>query len=364
MKNLHSPFHQHVSYLLTVAILLATVVPAHAQSQPDKEPETIAKSAVVQAEPQSPTRADHLRRINVGDTMPDFSLTTMTGKEILRADYQRRTLIVVYLSAEQRNSERAAADAARVAQKYADHALDLLFITADFGHEEYFQAYFKDASIQAPLAFDGGHELYSKLGLIVFPSTLVVGADGKLDHVILTRRSDYSFLLDAFIGHSLGLVSDETLEQRLVAPSMTRSSPKTLAQRHREAARLLRDNELYRGAEQELLLATELDPQSTPIRLDLADLFLVEERFADAETILTSILKKDADHRGARLLLGISRYQTGQLEEAEEILLAALVMNPNPERTHYYLGRIYEQQGELLKATQHYRIALDRLIVK
>jgi len=365
MKNSNNHTPQTGFFTFTLPLLTVVLAAPCLHAQELQEPVTSAPAVVkapVQAE--APVPADHLRRIAIGEALPDFTVTTSEGKVIHKADYAKRALVLVYLSAEQRNSEHAAADAARILNKYADKNIELLFVSADIVHAEYFQAYFKEAHIQATLGFDSGHELYSKLGLIVFPSTLVVGKDGKLDHVILTYRSDYSNLLDSFVGHALGLMSSETLEQRLVAPSMSRSSPKTQAQRHREAARLLRDNELYKGAEQELLLAAGLDAKSVPIRLDLADLYLQLERYEEAEAILDAILATDADHRSARLLLGILRFQTDKLDEAEEILLSALVMNPNPERTHYYLGQIYEQRGDLAQAVEHYRAALDRLVVK
>lgn len=351
-----------VPTLVFSAMLLGLASLAGFSQEPVQEPSIEPPSAIVDGSSKRQLPADRLRRIRIGEALPDFLLTTANGEEIESKAYHDRALVLVYLSAEQRNSERAATDATRVIKKFDDEDVDLLFVTADFGHEPYFQTLFEEAHISAPLGFDGGHSLYSSLGLIVFPSTLIVGKDGKLDHVILTRRSDYSHMLDAFVGHTLGLLSDASLEQRIVAPSMTRSSPKTMAQRHREAARLLRDNELYRGAEEELKMAVELDPQSNPIRIDLADLLVAIRRYEEAESLLDTILAVDADHRGARLLLGITRYHQDRPEEAEVILLEALVMNPDPEQTHYYLGRIYQDRGDLEKAAQHYRDACERLL--
>ena len=351
---------QHRRQALVVALLLAPVgtLGLAWQDPPPAVPEVVQTDA---PETQGSRPVDSLHRIRVGEQLPEFSLTSLDGAALESDTYRGRTLVLVYLSAEQRNSERAAADALRVVKHYADEPLELLLVSADLGHEKYFRTLFGEAQPPAPLAFDGGHELYSKLGLIVFPSTLVVGADGTLKHVILTRRSDYPHLLDAYIGHALGRLSSEVLEQRIVAPTLSRSSPKTMAQRHREAARLLRNSELNTGAEQELLRAVELDPESTPIRIDLADLYIHLGRVDDADALLGAILAADPEHRGARLLLGILRFSTGQLDEAERILLDALVLNPDPERTHYYLGRVYEARGEQAQAIVHYRHALDRL---
>ena len=40
----------------------------------------------------------------------------------------------------------------------------------------------------------------------------------------------------------------------------------------------------------------------------------------------------------------------------------ALVLNPDPARTHFYLGQVFELKGEKDKALKHYREALRRVL--
>lgn len=334
------------------------------QGQEPEPKDAVAKpQEEVQAAP-SGLHLDSVRRVELRALMPSFLLECPDGQGINSKDLLGRNYILVYLSAEQRNSERAAADAVRVLRKYNDADLELFLVTADVDHLDYFRAYFHEAQISLPIYHDTGHSLYSKLGLLAFPTTLLVDAQGKLQHVLLTRRSDYPHFLDTFTAHTLGRITDQEMTQRLVAPTMSRSSTKSQAQRHREAARLLRESEWYREAEQELQTARQLDPENYSIHIDLAELYLHLKRYVDADKVLQSVLAKAQDHRGALMLSGIIFFETGQPSKAETLLENALIMNPDPERTHYYLGRIHEDRGDHLGAIEHYRRALDRIMVQ
>jgi tetratricopeptide (TPR) repeat protein len=47
--------------------------------------------------------------------------------------------------------------------------------------------------------------------------------------------------------------------------------------------------------------------------------------------------------------------RAGNLKEAEQVLKAALVGNPNPVRTHYELGLVYEKAGDPGKALAEFK---------
>ena len=306
--------------------------------------------------------ADDLRKVKKGEPVPEIKLPTIDGQQFDSAASKGKVLVVVYLSAEQRSSELAAEESQEVARELGSDNVQLIHVTADVVHKPYYERFRAEKSIDAPLAFDASRQLYGDLGLIVFPTTIVVAKDGTLANVISTRGPDYRHLLDVYVRHALGLIDDTQLEEQLKARPSDLHSPKSLASRHRAAARLLREKGLSDAARDELIQAQQLDPDDVDIRLDLADLYLDLNQTEDAEALINAILEAQPDHRRAKMLDGILLYQKGQLGESESILLDALVLNPDPARTHYYLGRIYEQQGQTAKALEHYREALRRLL--
>ena len=306
--------------------------------------------------------ADELRGVKAGALVPEYQLTTLTGETADSRQYQGKVVVLIYLSAEQRNSERAATDADRIVKELGSESVVLLFVTADVVYRSYFEKYWEEAGLSAPLAFDGQRKLYSKLGLFVFPTTVVIDKEGRLSHVLSTRGTDYAHVLDSYLRHVLGELDAEQLNERLTARSFDRGSPRSLAARHRAAARLLRDKGLLDGACKELLAALELDPESVQIRLDLADLYLDQDRLKEGEAIVDAVLKSDPRHRRARSLKGIALFKNGQLDEAGTILTDALELNADPARTHYYLGRVYEERGEKDRALEQYRLAILQLL--
>jgi tetratricopeptide (TPR) repeat protein len=58
--------------------------------------------------------------------------------------------------------------------------------------------------------------------------------------------------------------------------------------------------------------------------------------------------------------VGIILGRRGKLKEAEQTLKAALVQNPNPVRTHYELGLVYEKSGDLEKAIAEYKQGIKK----
>jgi thioredoxin-like negative regulator of GroEL len=306
--------------------------------------------------------ADELRNIKTGAPLPSYKLPTVAGA-VLDSDALKESVVVlVYLSAEQRSSELAAADSAAVVHELTGQPVKLIHVTADVVGKPYFDRFRSEHQIDAPLAFDADRTLYHQLGLIVFPTTVVADKKGNLAHVISLRGPDYAKVLDAYIRHTLGQLTDSQLADKLKATASTEASPKSRAAAHRAAARHLREKGRLDSAKEELLRAREQEPGDHEVLLDLADIDLATNTLDEADRYLADVLAAQPDHRRAKQLKGIALFKRGKLEEAEKILLEALALNPDPARVHYYLGRIYEGKNDSAKAIQHYREALQKLL--
>lgn len=306
--------------------------------------------------------ADELRNVQIGDEAPPFSMPTLDGSTIGSDDLKGKTIILVFLSAQQRSSENAAASAHAVFGDLHHDDLALVFVTADTAHTAYFRAERDRANVHEPLGLDFERKLYGSLGLIVLPTTIIIDRDGKLAHVISAYKSDYEHVLAVHARHTLGLIDDAQAERQLERDRFQRDRPDDRIARHRAAARLLRGNSLMLDAENELKAALEIDGAHADAQLDLASLYLDTDRIADAERIVTGVLAEQPSNRRAKLMRGVVLYHAGRLDEAEEVLKNALMLNPDPAQTHYYLGLICEKRGDASKAAQHYRQALTRLL--
>lgn len=307
-------------------------------------------------------RADDLRNVKRGEPVPSYRLPAIDGSLIESDGFKGSVVVLVCLSAEQRRSELAAMESFEIVQAAGADKVRLVHVTADVVQKSYFEKFRADRKITAPLAFDADRALYAKLGLIVFPTTIIVNAEGKLAHVISLHTGEYKHTLDTYLKHAMGTITDDQLKALLAARPADDASPRSVASAHRALARSLREKGQLQAARDELNKAREQDPENREVILDLADLDMTMNDLDAADALVQKVLDSQPDHRRAKQLKGITLYRRGQLDAAQAILLEALDLNPSPELAHYYLGRILEQKGETAKALEHYREALRRFV--
>lgn len=309
-----------------------------------------------------PARADELRNIKVGQPVPPFALNTLAGRTLESAALRDKVLVLVYLSAEQKSSERALTIADALGKELRNEDVVIASMTADVTRVAHFRGQRDRLNIHRPLGLDVGRRVYGDLGLIVVPTTIVVDREGRLARVISSCKSDYEHVLRSYILHTLGKLDDAELASTLAAERYDRDRPAERIARRRAAARVLRKKGLLGDAENELIAALEINPTDTECTLDLAALRIDMEQFDEAGRLVEQARATDPDHRRAKLLRGIVLYHQDRLDDAQTLLAESLLLNSNPVRTHYYLGLIAERRGDQASAIRHFKESLDRLL--
>jgi tetratricopeptide (TPR) repeat protein len=322
----------------------------------------LSAAALLAAATALPAAADELRHIKPGQPIPDFALPTLDGDRLGRAELEGKTVILVYLSAQQRRSELAAAGALAVWRTLRRDDIALVFATADTDQPAAFRRHRAAANLSQPLLLDADRQLYGDLGLIVGPTTIVIDSQWRLAHVISSYRADYEHVLEAYVDHAQGRLNDEQLASQLEASTFQRDSTEQRIARHRAAAEVLRTSGLTAEAQRELQSALAIEPAHTGAQLDLAALLIRLDRPQDATALVAAVLRANPGQPRARLLNGIVLYHTGHLNESEAVLSEALIVNPDPVQTHYYLGLIWERKGDQARANEHFKKALSRLL--
>jgi Flp pilus assembly protein TadD len=71
-------------------------------------------------------------------------------------------------------------------------------------------------------------------------------------------------------------------------------------------------------------------------------------------------LKQQPKAHAAKTGKGVVLARKGDLKEAERLLREALVLNPDPVRTHYELGRVYQQLGKFEQAVAEFKAGLEK----
>ncbi|MBU0618349.1 MAG: tetratricopeptide repeat protein [Planctomycetes bacterium] len=301
---------------------------------------------------------DHLRNVQPGQPLPSFQCSALDGPSLGSKDVAGRALVLVYLSAGQKQSERALPVAHKVVANIKSEGLTLVYMSADTDRADYFRKARRTLEIDQPLLFDEGRNYHGQLGLIAFPTTIVTSKDGKLLHVIASWTRSYEHCLDLYCRHALGELDEATLAARMAASPAFRDEARGKADRHRSVAAILRSKGMIAGAVRELEQALELDPDCADAAVELADLLVAQGQLDQAEQRIDELLTRKPDYQGAKLVLGLISLKRGQLDRAERLLTEALKMNLDRVRAHYYLGQLYERKGEYQAAMEHYRDAL------
>ncbi|MFT5424513.1 MAG: tetratricopeptide (TPR) repeat protein [Phycisphaerales bacterium] len=330
------------------------------QSPPTTPPTTPEQATPEQATPEQATPEQATPE--QADPAPAYRLTTMTGDTADSTQREGRALVLMYVMPKQRGSERAIVEASQIVKRLGEHPVDLLIVTAKPDQRDYFAQFWEDEELEAQLAFDPDRELYAALKLIALPTTVVIDRAGQVIFRTPTHSSRFRIDIDGYARRAVGLLDEAGLAQQLRSKNLPLESTKSLAARHRAAARLMREKGYLDAAESELNKALELDPQSVEARLDLADLFIYSRRLDEAGRIIDEVLLIDNKQHRVQLLRGILLFRQNKLEEARTLLTGVLILNPDPARTHFYLGRIYEAQGDQGQALSHYREALGKLL--
>jgi peroxiredoxin/Tfp pilus assembly protein PilF len=318
--------------------------------------------ALLLALASAPARADELRNVKVGQAVPPFAVRALSGGELRSAALRGKVVVLVYVSAEQTSSEAALEEAVTVGRELRHPDLEVVAMTADAARVDFFRAQRDRLGIHHEFGLDVGREVYGALGLIVVPTTIVIDREGRLAHVISSHKSDYEHVLRSYIRHALGLIDEAGLASELATAGAERNPPRERIARHRAAARLLREGGLLADAEKELAAALEIDRDDGETQLDLASLRMAPGRLDEAETLVASVTAAGGHHRRVQLLTGILLYHRDQLEKARSALEQALLLNPDPVLTHYYLGLIDERLGNDKAAIEHFKESLSRLL--
>ena len=104
----------------------------------------------------------------------------------------------------------------------------------------------------------------------------------------------------------------------------------------------------------------EKDPSSFKDRTALGYLLLQKGSLEEAGKVFDEALAINGYYHEAMTGKGIVLARIGKDKEAEELLQNALKLNPNPVRTYYELGLLYEKRGDFARANTEYKKGIEK----
>ena len=305
------------------------------------------------------TAREGLRRVHVGETMPEFALIG-PGPETFRYEHKRsRVLGVVVLQARQSNSQRILSDVEALIKQFRGEgpAFDCVGVVSGPGAMEVLRQRRPEAQALLPLFADPNFVFWGKLGVIAAPTVIVTGADQKVRWIKAGYGYDSLAGFHAQLSRALGLGTDADTSAQV--KTLENASDRARQERHIHMARMLAERGRLEPAINELRRVYELDPNAMDVALELAEVLCRAGKNEAALKIAGEVQHQRGEGKARTLLISArARRQMGELDAAESLLTRVIELEPRSARAFYELGRIHDARGDVEKTLQYYRKAL------
>lgn len=300
-----------------------------------------------------------LRRVHVGETMPEFTLTG-PGPETFRYEHERsRVLGVIVLQAGQSNSQRIGSDVEAIIKhlRVEGPAFDCVGVVSGPGAMEVLRQRRPEAQALLPLFADPNFVFWGQLGVIAAPTAIVAGADQKVRWIKAGYGYDSVAGFQAQLSMALGLGTDT--DTSVQVKTLENASDRARRERHIHLARLLAERGRLEPAINELQRVYELDPNATDVALELAEVLCRAGKNEAGLKIAAEVKPETGEGKARALLISArARRQMGELDAAESLLTRVIELEPRSARAFYELGRVYDARGDVQKTLLYYRKAL------
>ncbi len=301
------------------------------------------------------------RRIGIGNKISEFSASEASGKVFNYKHGVGKVLMVVFLSANQKNCAQAAADIKGIVRKLAGQAKRLNVVVAidDPNSQTFFRSDPNEPVVGIHVVADTEYKLWGKFGIIATPTVIISDTNDTVLWVEAGHSYDFAPVIRARLNQALGIAQEIDPNDASRVKTVTNATVAARIQRHLQMAKILQAKGRIESAINEVRKAERLDPNSAEVALELGELFC---RVGKNEAALKIVERMKATKRlnKARLLLisGWAKRQMGDLETAEKHLFEATKLDAKSARGFFELGQVYQAKGEKDKAIAAYYRAL------
>ena len=301
------------------------------------------------------------RSVAVGSRVPAATVKDLSGRDV-NLTFSGRAVVLFFWRANQAFSQEALKDLEQIKKEFSPRGVEIFAVAEGGMATPVVQGAIKNLGLSYPVYLDAEHKVEEKIGVIVFPSTGIVGPGGELKFYLPSRNSNYRQIIQARLRLELGLMSEKEFNLQMKQIGEELGSERIRAEDHFKTGLRLSRQGKSKDAVSELKQALSLDPALFDAHLALGYAYLDSEEPNTAQREFELVLKQNTASPGAKLGLGIAAVRLGDLDRGIEILKAAVQINPDPVQGYYELGRAYEKKGNLKEAMHAYQWAVRKLL--
>ena len=304
------------------------------------------------------SETEAFRNVGIGDTVPVLMVEDVQGKPVVLT-LKDKAHLLLFWKPDQEFSRAALNDLEAVIGKYGGKGVAGIAVAVRPGSQSVAPPILP---VSYPLLVDREGKAAEEYGVIVLPSTALIGSDGILTFYLPSRNSHYRDIIEGRLQLLLGEITAKDLEDRLGRLGEASGDAREKAQARYASAHQFSAEARWTEAADELHEALKLAPDFIDARLQLGYAYLEGGHPEKGLREFEAVLKRAPGSPGAKMGVGIAKLRLGELEAGIEQLERAVVLNPNPVRGYFELGLAYERKGDLKKALHNYKWAIKKLL--
>ncbi|MDP2277618.1 MAG: redoxin domain-containing protein [Nitrospirota bacterium] len=293
--------------------------------------------------------------LQIGAQAPDFSLKDIEGKDISLSQYsQKKAVVVLFWATWSAKSPNALKRFEDFYQRYKDKGIQVIAINADnqtisAEDVEKIKKLAGELNLTFHVVLDKGLKIFHEYNVIALPSTIIV-SEGKIAYEL----------------PGLPLVGTEDMFDYLLVLAGEQPKKKWEPKyKHKYDAiaganlgRAFVKKKIYEIAYSLFLKAIEKDPRYMLPYVELAKLYELEGKNAEAEEILKKALSVEPENVVVISELGYVLSKAGKAGEALEMLEKAVKVNSYTP-AHYYYAYALAKNGQLKEALTSFDTAVS-----
>lgn len=300
--------------------------------------------------------------ISAGQDVPDFRATTLDGRGISLSEQRGEVVVIVYWKTDRGRSLPALKDINEVVDSFAKKGVKVIAVIPDSDDRETAKSILRENNFNFPVVLDPDRKIYSQYEIRVYPTTIIVNRQGKLDFAIMSHPQGFKKLLAAHLGKTLGELDEAGLEKAIATEPIAADPAASKMNRLYNLALKFSKSSMMELAISNAVKAVEAQPEAIKAQVLLGFLHLKNDDAESAFVVFADALKIDPQSRDAMTGLGSALVEKGAADRALAVLTEALVTNPYPQWTYYELGRVYALQGDKDNSLAMYKKAMEKLI--
>jgi tetratricopeptide (TPR) repeat protein len=301
------------------------------------------------------------RSVAVGSAPPAVAVRDLQGREF-NLSFGQRFMVLLFWRPEQPFSLDALKDLEQIKKEFSQRGVEIFAIAEGASPPAAVEKAIQTLGLSYPIYLDAQRKTEEEFGVIVFPSTGIIGADGRLKFYLPSRNSNYREIVLGRLRVELGLMKESEFEQRMKQIGEELGGERLKAEDHLKIGLRLSREGKTRESLLQLKQALALDFDLIDAHLALGYAYLDVGEVEQARKEFLWVLERHPVSPGARVGVGVSEVRSGRFDRGIELLREAVGLNPDPVQGYYELGKAYEKKGDLKQALHAYKWAVRKLL--